>query len=248
MKVSFLIVGAQKGGTTALDTYLRPHPQICMAERKEAHYFDEDSLFSSNGRLMDHTSYHALFNPKREKRVLGEATPIYMYWWEAPKRIWQYNPQMKLIALLRDPIDRAYSHWNMEHARKADMLPFGEAIRSEVVRRRERLPSQHRVFSYVDRGFYLEQLRRLWAFFPRDQVLVLKSDDLQRNPADTLRQVHEFIGVECQHPEQMEKVHVGSYIAPMDDSDRAYLRTIYEYEIRSLERALGWDCSGWLAT
>ena len=89
---------------------------------------------------------------------------------------------MRLIVILRNPIERAYSHWAMEHQRGDDPLPFALALEQEEARCREALPFQHRVFSYVDRGFYSAQLRRLWRFFGREQVLVLTQEELRLSP------------------------------------------------------------------
>ena len=89
---------------------------------------------------------------------------------------------MRLIVMLRNPIERAYSHWAMEHRRGNDPLPFASALEQEEARCRGALPLQHRVFSYVDRGFYSAQLRRLWRFFGRDQVLVLRQEELRLDP------------------------------------------------------------------
>ena len=122
VKVGFLIAGTQKGGTSALDAYLREHPDICMANQKEVHFFDNEAIF--NGDNSDYAVYHAAFSLKTSQQLLGESTPIYMYWHAAPKRIWQYNPDMKFLIMLRNPIDRAYSHWNMERGRKRDSLSF----------------------------------------------------------------------------------------------------------------------------
>src|SRR3954470_7937054 len=152
MRVNFVIGGTQKGGTSALNRFLRQHPEICMPdERKELHYFDREEEF--RGRP-NYKHYHANFKPQRGQRVLGEATPIYMYWEPAPRRIWSYNPQMKWILLLRDPAERAFSHWHMARARDEETLPFAQAIAQEPERCREALPLQHRVYSYIDRGFY----------------------------------------------------------------------------------------------
>lgn len=163
-KAGFLICGTQKGGTSALDHYLRAHPEIGMAREKEVHYFDNDSHFLN--AAPDYAAYHAAFSPAPSHKILGEATPIYMYWHEAPRRIQEYNPEIKLIVLLRNPVQRAFSHWNMERARNLETLSFQDAIQNETGRCRTALPGQHRIFSYVDRGFYMAQLRRLWSFFP----------------------------------------------------------------------------------
>jgi len=90
-----------------------------------------------------------------------------MYWQNAPKRIWQYNPEMKIIIILRNPIERAFSHWNMERSRNAEHLSFWDAINTEKLRCQETLPLQNRVYSYIDRGFYIKQLENIWRYFPK---------------------------------------------------------------------------------
>jgi hypothetical protein len=242
--VDFLICGTQKGGTTALYHDLRQHPAVCMAGRKEVHFFDDEAAFA--GGAPDYAAYHAAFSPTPAHRVTGEATPIYMYWHAAPRRIWEYNPAMKLVVVLRNPIERAYSHWNMETARQADDLPFAEAVRLETERCRAALPLQHRVHSYVDRGFYLEQLRRLWTYFPKTQVLVLRNESLRARPRQVLDEVCAFIGVPPLDTVAGTDVHSHTYAAPMGAEIRAQLRAVFEYDIKGLERALGWDCSDWL--
>jgi hypothetical protein len=90
-KVAFVIAGTQKGGTTALASYLYEHPEIGMPTVKEVHFFDTEEHFAP--AEVDYAKYHAYFNPAVRKRLLGDATPIYMYWDAAPPRIWQYNPR-----------------------------------------------------------------------------------------------------------------------------------------------------------
>lgn len=243
--VDFAICGTQKGGTSALDAYLREHHEICMADSKEVHFFDNDPLFG-NGRP-DYFIYHSSFKPLASHKLVGEATPIYMYWHDAPRRIWEYNPTMKLIILLRNPIDRAYSHWNMELSRNAESLPFWDAIRNEQQRCREALPYQHRVYSYVDRGFYLEQLRRLWRFFPQENVLVLKNEYLKEQPDTALGEICGFLGVDNFESVKPKDVHSRPYSSEMGDKEKDYLRFLFEHEIRGIERVLGWDCSNWLS-
>ncbi|MBI5429513.1 MAG: hypothetical protein HY938_03525 [Nitrosomonadales bacterium] len=89
MKVDFLVCGAQKSGTTTLDAYLREHPEICMSSQKEVHFFDTEERFQND--RVDYSQYHAAFSSDSSHKRIGESTPIYMYWHEAPKRIWQYN-------------------------------------------------------------------------------------------------------------------------------------------------------------
>jgi hypothetical protein len=175
VKVNFLGVGAQKVGTSALDAYLRTHPGVCLAKVKEVHLFDDDQNFFKRA-LGGYADYHQHFAPTSAAQLVGEITPAYMYWNDAPRRIWEYDPAMKLIAVLRNPITHAYSQWNMERDRGVDPMPFWDALQAERARLRAALPYQDRRFSYVDRGFYTGQLRRLWLFFPPDQVPVLRKE------------------------------------------------------------------------
>jgi len=244
MKVNFIICGAQKSGTTALDSYLRQHADICMAPRKEVHFFDHEENFLDNN--LDYSGYHSVFNRESSHRLVGESTPVYMYWHDAPKRIWQYNSDIKLIVLLRNPIDRAYSSWNMLFSENRESLSFWEAIQTESERCREALPYQHRLYSYIDRGFYLEQLRRLWRFFPREQVLVLKSEELRENSTEIIQKVFDFLGIEALPKMKFKNKHSTPYVSTMSKREKDYLISIFEYEIKALERVLGWDCSDWL--
>lgn len=244
MKVNFIICGTQKGGTSALDAYLRGHPNICMAEKKEVHFFDNEDAYRNGAP--NYSEYHSAFKPHSPSQILGEATPIYMYWRDAPRRMWQYNPEVRLIVLLRNPIERAYSHWNMKRILGVETLSFWEAIQREPERCREALPYQHRVYSYVDRGFYLEQLRRLWSFFPNEHVLVLKSEELRRQPIRTLERVCNFLNVDPLNAVEPFDFHSRPYKSPMSAREREHLRSVFELEIRALERALGWDCSSWI--
>lgn len=243
--VSFVIAGVNKGGTTALDAYLRKHPQVCMAKEKEVHFFDTESYFTEG--KPDYSIYHSFFNAQPSHRLLGEATPSYMYWREAPRRIWEYNPGMKIVAILRNPIDRAYSQWNMQRDRGTDTLAFWDALHIEHERCRESLPLQNLPYSYVSRGFYSEQLRRLWLYFPPAHTLILKTEDLREEPRKTLDQFCDFLGVDMFQRIEPHIVHSRPYTSPMTEREKEYLRHVYEYEIKQLERLLNWDCTDWLA-
>jgi len=245
MRVNFLIAGTQKGGTSALDLYLREQPQICMADHKEVHFFDRDRYFPE-GTGPDYSFYHQFFSPRAPDRVVGECTPVYMYWRDAPRRIWQYNPDMKLIFILRNPIFRAFSHWNMQRQKTRDLLPFWLAIRTESERCRDVLPLQSKVFSYIDRGLYFQQLQRCWAHFPKTQTLVLRCEELKTSPRDALNKVCSFLGVEMLDVVQEKDVNSRPYVNSMAKSDWLYLRGIFEPDIRALEGALEWDCTDWL--
>lgn len=243
MKVDFLIVGAQKSGSTALDQYLRGHSQVEMAKRKEVHFFDDESIFTST---VDYSRYHNWFENKSNKTKKGEATPIYMYWHEAPKRIWEYNPKMKLIVILRNPIDRAFSHWNMARYNNMDTLPFSEAIRTETERYQKDLSQEHRWLSYIDRGFYTKQLKNLWQYFPKNQTLILKYESLKFELSNTLYKVSEFLDIEEFEDIKYRDVFSTEYISTMSEYDYKYLHAVFLDDIMELESMLGWNCGDWI--
>lgn len=243
LKVSFLIAGTQKGGTTALHEHFREHPQVCMAKRKEVHFFDKERFFKHG--TPDYSIYHSRFRPRSPDLLLGEATPSYMYWQPAARRIWEYNPEMKFIISLRNPILRAFSHWNMERARGKEPLSFWDALLMEPERRQRALPLQDGKHSYIARGFYHEQLERLWAYFPKAQTHILRQDDLDSAPTRALNEVCAFLGIA---PLATVREHTGfstPYVSSMSPREWRYLAELFEPDIRSLEMALNWDCSDW---
>jgi hypothetical protein len=240
MRVDFVIGGTQKGGTSALDSFLRQHPEICMpTSRKELHFFDRED------ENRDYKEYHANFKPKPQHRVIGEASPIYIYWETAPYRIWKYNPQMKWILALRNPVERAFSAWNMETKRGKDKLTFADAIEREPERCREALPLQHRVYSYVDRGFYAQQVRRLFNIFGKENVLVLLSEELRYEHQKTLRSVFEFLGVDSSFVPPEASVFEQEYSIQIDNQLRSRLIDMFYFDVKQLEKLIGRDLSAW---
>ncbi|MCK5897316.1 MAG: sulfotransferase domain-containing protein [Cocleimonas sp.] len=247
--VDFLIAGAQKSGTTTLHSYLQDHPEIGMASKKEVHFFNNNTYFEVTN--VDYSIYHSFFDLNASKKMRGEVTPAYMFCRDAPRRIWQYNPDMKIILILRNPIDRAFSHWNMEVARGAESLLFSVAIKRELERCREALPDQHYVYSYLDRGFYSSQIRELRRFFKKDQVLILKHDDLKQKPNIVIGKIFDFLRVlnlsEISPAIFNEKVlNRAKYSTELSQEDKFFLVQYYKFEIQQLESLLAWDCSEWL--
>ena len=209
------------------------------ATRKELHFFDRAE------ENHDYKKYHANFKPTPQHRVLGEASPIYMYWETAPYRIWKYNPNMKWILALRNPVERAFSAWNMETKRGKEKLPFAEAIEKESERCREALPLQHRVYSYVDRGFYAHQVRRLFNIFGRDNVLILLNEELRNDHKKTLRRVFEFLAVDPSFVPREASVFEQEYSIQIDNQLRARLIDTFYFDIKELEKLIGRDLAKW---
>jgi hypothetical protein len=239
-RVDFFIAGVQKGGTTALDDMLRGHPAIQMARRKEVHFFDNEEM---NWRDPDYTRLHDQFDWAAANVVRGEATPIYTYWPNALERIARYNPAARMIVGLRHPALRAHSHWRMEAKRLADPMPFSEAIRSG----RQRMGGgAHRVYSYVERGFYAAQVQRVLSLFER--ALFIRTDNLWTNPRSELSRVCEFLEIPTIAPPER------NYVVPVDTTDMArigegdydYLTQLYADDIVETSRLTGLDLSDWL--
>ncbi len=230
-RVGFLVAGVQKGGTTALFDYLVEHPALSLPSIKEAHFFDEE--VGVDWSRPDYAPYEALFSDDpSDGRLRGEATPIYLYWPNSLERIAAYNPGMRLILIFRDPIERALSHWKMEYARGAETEPFAWCIREGRARVADdpSTPGFHRVYSYVERGFYGAQLRRLLNIFPGEQLLFLRSDDLKAEPERILRTVCDFLNAPVFERIEARESHVAKnidYGAGITEEDRAYLKSVF---------------------
>jgi hypothetical protein len=237
--IDFIIAGVQKGGTTALFDYLGDMPGLALSRVKETHFFDDDAR---DWARPDYGDYHALF-PPADGRLRGEATPIYLYWPGSLERIAAYNPAVRLIVMLRDPVKRAWSHWRMEYARGVETRPFAWCIRQGRQRLFDAEPwGHHREFSYVERGFYGEQLERLFGLFPREQVLVLDSDELRERPTDALAAVTAFLRAPPIGSVEARAVHVGremDYPSELTKDDVAWLRSVYAADQARLRTLIG---------
>jgi hypothetical protein len=247
-RVRFLVAGVQKGGTTALFHYLDDLPSVQMAPVKEIHFFDDET--GVDWAAPDYGPLHAAF-PALDERPRGEATPIYLYWPNCLERIRAYDPGMKLVFLFRDPVARAWSQWQMEYARGWETEPFAWCIREGRARvDSPEAPGFHRVYSYVERGFYGAQLERLLTIFPREQVLLLTSDQLKADPAATLARICGFIGVEgpagpVAHRRELVAKDI-DYGQALTDRDKDYLRGIFADDLARFAMLSGLPATDWL--
>lgn len=239
-RLDFIVCGVQKAGTTALDSYLRKHSQLFMAEKKEIHFFD-NKMMSKWGDRLSYLYLHSFFNGSNSSQLLGEATPIYFWWNGAVERIFKYNSKIKLIVVFREPIQRAFSHWNMEFQRGNETRSFSDAIRSDVCKK------QDRIRSYVDRGFYARQLKNLYSYFPKRQVLCLKQEDLMCSPETELNRIAKFLGIDKFEGCRKMTVHSREYEFSLLADDVQYLKSVYKDDIKNLEAMLDWDLSTWLS-
>jgi hypothetical protein len=244
----FLVLGAQKAGTTALYEYLRRHPQITGPSWKEVSFFDRhwargESWYRGNFPNLART----------RGKLVSEASPSYVFHPLAPQRVQEVVPEARLIVLVRNPVDRALSQYNHEVALGREPLPFEEALDAEEERLRgeqERMAADPRYFSrewwshtYKARGRYAEQLQRWLAVFLREQLLVLPTDDLGSDPAQAHAQVLEFLGASPQRLDSYPRVYEREY-EPMKPETRERLAAEFEEPNRRLYELLGRDL-GW---
>jgi hypothetical protein len=243
----FLIVGAQKAGTTSLHAYLGAHPEVSPSTVKEVHYFD---LSYQRGRSW----YRAHFKPLRAgQKLAGESSPYYLYHPLVPARVAADLPRAKLIAVLRDPVDRAFSHHNHEVTLGFEQLSFEDALAGEAERlagERERLIADphlnsfaHQHYSYLDRGRYAEQLEAWYASIAPERMLVLSAEELFAEPAATLARAQRFLELEPHLPADLSPRNGRSY-SPLPAALRSRLAQRFsapnEALSRLLDRDLGW--------
>lgn len=243
----FIIIGTQKGGTNSLYQYLCQHPRILPATGKEIHFF---TLHYDRGWDW----YRSQFPPTADGRLLsGEGSPYYLFHPHVPRRLYEGCPGVKLIVLLRDPVDRAISHYYWEVRLGCEPLSLEEAIAAEPERlllETEKLladPSyysfNHQNYTYLSRGIYVEQLQRWMSVFPREQFLILRSEDLYADPETTVNRVFEFLELPEHHPSHYNRYNAGNY-SPVPEPIRRQLRDYFRPHNRRLAQFLGWDL-GW---
>jgi hypothetical protein len=252
----FLILGAAKAGTSSLYALLCQHPQVLPASRKEVHYFD----WGYDRGLRWYRSFFPLSLHMRLKTlalgrpaVCGEGSPYYLFHPHSPRRIAGVLPGAKLIALLRDPVDRAYSHYQHNLRHEGETLSFEEAIEREAERihgERERMladehynSERYRVYSYLTRGIYVDQLAAYHQYFPREQLLVLRAEDFFRDPGGVCARTVEFLGLGPWEPVDVTPVNQGHYsrkdepiFQRLRDHFAPHNRRLYDY----LQIDFGW--------
>jgi len=230
---AFLIIGAAKGGTSTLYDVLRSHPHVLGAAHPEIHYFDRNF-----GMGLEWYRWHFRPRNKRGDRwtITGEASPSYLFHERIPQRVFKDLPAAKLIALLRNPVDRAYSHYQ-HTVRSLNMsLSFEQVIEEEM--------SGDMGRGYLARGIYVDQLKRWHQFFDRERLLVVKSEDFFNNAQDTLKCVLGFLDLPEWEPKNVPVRNKGSYTQPMSPETRERLREYFEPHNQRLYDYLGLDF-GW---
>ena len=253
----YLIIGAQRAGTTSLHRYLVQHPGVrTMLRTKGVHFFDVNygrGMAWYGSRFP--TKLYAWYAAGRHgvELLTGEASPYYLFHPHVPHRVAEHLPRVKLIALLRDPVRRAYSHYQHEVARGFETLPFEEAIEAEPARlagETERMLAEplynsfaHQHHSYLARGHYQEQLDRWRSRFDDGQLLVASSERFFAEPEPTFRRVLDFLELPAFTPAAYEK-HNGYDYRKMGEAVHGRLVEHYRQPNQRLYQTLGEDL-GW---
>ena len=251
LRPTFLVTGAQKAGTTSLHQYLAEHPAVLCATPKEVHFFNVE-YHRGEAWYLAHfpLKVRALALRRRHgvQPAVGEVTPAYLFHPRVPDRVREFDPRMKLIAVLRDPVERAYSQYQMQVRRAGETLSFEDVLALEEVEvplELKRIRDDPRYVSpsglrrsYVARGRYAEQIERWLDFFPREQLLVLTSEELLREPADAMSQLAVFLGVPDWRAESYPLKSAADY-DQMRSETRERLALTYEPHNRRLEELLG---------
>jgi hypothetical protein len=254
----FIIFGAPRCGTTSLYNYLIQHPRIAPPYKKEVHFFD---INYSKGR----TWYRAHFPSSIYKRyvktarqqdlITGESSPSYIWYPHTPKRVFETVPRVKLIALLRNPVDQVYSHYQMNIIRWGkETLSFEEAIDKEEQRVQGEMEKMladesyfsetHSRLSYLSGAVYVDQLKPWFELFPREQILILRSEDFYVDPPSVFKQVLDFLGLPVLKLKDSRKHHSLRYDT-MEAATRKRLLEYFEPHNQRLYEYLGvnfgWD-------
>ena len=215
---SFLVIGAMKAGTTSLAEWLGAHPDVFVVPH-EVHFFDRETVWC---RGVDW--YRSLFAGARAA-ARGESSPSYLYNPKAPERMAAVVPDARLVAALREPVDRAYSHWWFRRLSGRESRPFAVAVEQERM--------------YLERGRYLTQLRRLVEHFPRAALHVTLLDDLREEPAAAYAAVCRHIGVDP----HLAPPQVGTPSNTRDAKDARWVRFErpgWRRVPTALRRPIGW--------
>jgi lipopolysaccharide transport system ATP-binding protein len=230
------------------------HPDILPATRKEVHYYDKKYYL---GFSWYRTHFPLRFFHKN--KITGEATPYYFFHPLAAKRIKEDLPDVKLILLLRHPIERAYSHFQMSlrknYEEESDFLKAienkKERIRNEkekIIKSQKYISKLHMNFSYIERGKYYSQLINLYKYFKKEQVLIIKSENLFINPNQELKKIHQFLKIRHIPIKEVKTYSKGQYQSLkkiISEEEYWKLKKLYREEIEYLTKELGsefeWD-------
>lgn len=248
MVPGFIIIGAMRCGTTSFYENLVKHPQISPTRQKELHFFDYDDLYT-RGFDWYLSNFPSITARLRGIRLTGEATPAYLYLTYVPERIAATRlPDIKFIVLLRDPVERALSHYHHMVRLGRETRPFDHAVRHDIgCWQHTADDTLDHTFAYFRRGLYAEQLEHWWRYFSRERFLILHSEDYYHDPVRVLQTTAtDFLGLAAWTPPAYEFSGQNTYQS-MNPDLRAQLVDLYQPPNEALyallDRDFGWGDS-----
>jgi hypothetical protein len=250
----FIIIGAQKSGTSSLHSYLTQHPQLLPAYKKEIHFFDGGLTPSVDNFEKGQAWYRAHFPLNKnisDHQKTFEASPLYIVNPIAPKRIFDLVPKVKIIAVLRNPTERAISHYFHQQRNNREPLSIYEALQEEekrlepVIKEKDYKNDIFRRNSYKSRGLYKYQLERYLNYFSWQQILVINSEDFFAKPDKTLKRVFDFVGVDTEfNVQDLNPRNVASNKSDVPPEVYEYLNSYFLPHNQALYELVG-ESYGW---
>ena len=224
MKVDFFIVGAPKSGTTSLYHYLSEHPQVEMSSQKEPDYFSdkaihEQGMYYAKNRVDTLDKYESLFVQK-ESVVYGEASVSYLFYENVAEDIKKYNPNAKIIIMLRNPIERAFSHYLMDYRLGLISDSFENVLAKISKHKNAHLFYQQ----YIEVSKYAKQIQRYLDFFKKENILFIDYEDFKKNVSKTVDQVYNFLNISTEFVADINTKH-NTFIMPKNK----IIRLIYSF-------------------
>ncbi|NEP04402.1 MAG: tetratricopeptide repeat protein, partial [Okeania sp. SIO4D6] len=236
---NFLIIGVGKGGTTSLFSYLIQHPQILSPVVKEINFWSMNFNKGINWYLS-----HFPTIPNHENLITGEASPSYLGNWEAPDRIFNYFPEIKLIIMLRNPVDRAISHYYHWRRINRENRPLETALKEElenwqIIYKNSPLDTNywHHGLYYLGTGIYIDFIHNWMRIFPQEQILILPTEEFYRTPTTMMKRVFDFLGLPNYKVPDYQKLNLGSY-PPISKSLHQKLTNFFRPHNQKLEEYL----------
>lgn len=246
--VDFIIVGAQKGGTSSAKQNLGQHPEIELYQ-KEIHYFDRDENHEKGTKwYLNHFKSIQQADKYQNIKIRGEKTPAYIYFRKCHVRMYQEFPKAKLIIFLRDPIKRAYSHYmfNYHLFNYPKKYTFKYRLDMNLKKMQENPEKQYRT-DIIQRGFYIDQIEHLLKYYPRNQVYICISERCKKDPLKEYNKVLKFLNIRPLKNKELKYTpkNVGKYNQPIDKECYQLLKKIYEPYNERLFKFLGYRIKEW---
>lgn len=252
---NFILIGAGKAGTSSLAHYLRQHPDIFVSTPKELNYFAFTKADSSQYNLEDQKwiqnsiitleAYQQKFALVKHETAIGEASGIYMFHPQAAARIQTMLPAVKLMAILRNPIDRAYSGYQMHLRRGTETRKFMHAVEEDLTMQ----PRPYMRGCYLQKGWYFQQLEVYFKLFKREQIQIFLYEELCQQPQQLLKQMYNFLNVDPNFKVNLEQKFntAPNYAEALTLADKQQLLALLTPDIIKLQTLIQRDLSSWLS-